>query len=127
MAFSASATRRGGGFGGCVVRGARWKGEAGELRPYLISPMELVGQTAVVAEGGSVNVAPGTHLFFVYADGTQERVSLTFVSRPIGAAFFFKSIPRVHRAADTRLRFLELRLGSKVIARQRAAAQIDHR
>jgi hypothetical protein len=119
MAFSASATRRDGGFGGCVVRGARWKAQADEVRPYLIKPMELVGKTAVIALGGSANATPGTHLFFVYADGRRERVSLTFVSRPIGAAFFFKSIARAHRTARTGLRFLELRRGSRLIARQR--------
>jgi len=121
MAFSASATRRGGGFGGCVVRGAHSTGAADEVRPYLIASMALLGKVAVITQGGSVDATPCTRLFFVYADGTQARVPLTFVSRPIGAGFFFKSIAAAHRTADTRLRYIELRRDSKLIARRRAA------
>ncbi len=113
-----------GGVGGCVVRGARWSGRPGELKPYLILATSLVGPKSVIAVGGSAFATPGQRLVLAYADGTRERVSLTFVSRPIGAAFFFREIPGAHRAVQSRLQFLELRHGRRLIARQRAAAPV---
>lgn len=109
------------GVGGCVVRNAQWTGTAGEVRPYLINPLGTVDKKGVIDLGGSVNAKPGTHLYFVYGDGAQERVPLTFVSRPIAAAFFFRSIPQAHRTRKARLRWVELRNGSKVVARQQAS------
>lgn len=109
------------GIGGCVVRDARWSGTEGEIKPYLINPLGSVDKRGVIALGGSASARPGTHLYFVYADGAQERVQLTFVSRPIAAAFFYRTIPQAHRTLSTRLRWVELREGSKVVARQRAS------
>jgi hypothetical protein len=68
--------------------------------------------------GGSVFARVGQRLVLVYADGARERVQLTFVGRPIRAAFFLCEIPRAHRVAERRLKSLELRRGSILIARQ---------
>jgi hypothetical protein len=105
------------GFGGCVPRG-RWRGHRGELKPYLFRPLMLDGQGGVALIGGSVFARLGQRLVLVYADGARERVQLTFVGRPIRAAFFVREIPRAHRVAERRLKSLELRRGSILIARQ---------
>jgi hypothetical protein len=106
-----------GGIGGCVPRG-RWRGHRGELKPYLFRPLMLDGQEGVALIGGSVFARLGQRLVFVYADGARERVQLTFVGRPIRAAFFVREIPGAHRVAERRLKSLELRRGSRLTARQ---------
>jgi hypothetical protein len=115
------------GMGGCVVRNGRGQRHGGELRPYLLSMMSMSNRrgTAEVLIFGSAFAKPGQRLVLVYADGTRERVSLTFVSRPIGAAFYLRVIPRAHQTARTRLRFLELRRGSTLVARLRVASPIS--
>jgi hypothetical protein len=110
-----------GGIGGCVPRGG-WRGHRGELKPYLFRPLMLDGPQGVALISGSVFARPGQHLVLVYADGTRERAQLTFVGRPIRAAFFFREIPRAHRVAERRLTSLELRRGSTLIARGLIAA-----
>jgi hypothetical protein len=105
------------GFGGCVSRG-QWRGRRGELKASLFRPLSLSGDEGVSLIGGSVFARLGQRLVLVYADGGSERVPLTFVSRPIGAAFFVRAIPRTHRVAERRLKSLELRRGSRLIARQ---------
>jgi hypothetical protein len=107
------------GVGGCVARNVRWHGQPGELKPYLLRPSSLSSRQGITFVGGSVFAKPGQRLVLVYADGERERVSLTFVSRPIGAAFFLRKIAPAHQTAKTRLRSLELRRGSRLIARQR--------
>ena len=114
---------RSGGIGGCVPRG-RWRGHRGELKPYLFRPLMLDGQEGVALIGGSVFARLGQRLVFVYADGARERVQLVFVGHPIGAAFFFREIPRARRVAQRRLKSLELRRGSRLIARQLVPAQV---
>jgi hypothetical protein len=82
----------------------------------------LEGHEGVAVIGGSVFARFGQRLVFVYADGARERVQLTLVDRPIGAAFFFREIRRGHRVAERRLKSLELRRGSQLIARQLVSA-----
>ena len=113
------------GVGGCVVRSTcRFRAGLGEIRPCRISPISRVDAKGAIDAGGSVSATLGTHLYFVYADGAEERVALTFVGRPIRAGFFFRSIPSAHRSLDTRLRWLELRRGDQLVARVRAAVPI---
>jgi hypothetical protein len=107
------------GMGGCVVRNWPQAGRPGERRPYLFSQMSLMNRqgTAHALTFGSVFAKRGQRLVLVYEDGNRERVPLTFVSRPIGAAFYLRVIPRAHQTARTRLRALELRRGSTLVAR----------
>jgi len=109
------------GVGGRVVRDGRWQGEPGEMRPYLIAPLSVSSGQSTTFVGGSAFAKRGQRLVLVYADGQRERLSLTFVSRPIGAAFFFRKIPDSHQRAQTRLRAIELRRSSDLIARHLVA------
>jgi hypothetical protein len=62
---------------------------------------------------------PTARLYVLYADGTRERLRMIWVGKPIRAGFFFRTVPSDHRTKGHRARALELRLGDKVIARQR--------
>lgn len=108
---------RSGGVGGCIPRG-NWRGHPGELKPYLIRPLILDGHEGAALVSGSAFARLGQRFVLVYADGARERVQLTFVGRPIRAAFFFREIPPAHRVAERRLKSLELRQGSRLVSRQ---------
>jgi hypothetical protein len=76
------------------------------------------GNGVFVRIGGSTRVAPGAKLFVVYADGSRERIKVIWVSKPIGAGFYYHAIPKAHRVRVRRATALELVRGSRVVARQ---------
>jgi hypothetical protein len=76
------------------------------------------GRGAFVRIGGSTRVAPGAELFVVYADGSSERIKVIWVSKPIGAGFYYHVIPKAHRVRPRRATALELMRGPRLVARQ---------
>jgi len=74
------------------------------------------GYPAVLS--GSTIVAPGAKLLVVYADGARERIRVFWVSKPIGAGFYYHVIPTLHRVRARRVVALELIRGGDVVARQ---------
>jgi hypothetical protein len=74
------------------------------------------GYPAIVS--GSTIVSPGAKLLLVYADGTRERIKVTWVSRPIGAGFYYRVISKEHRLRARRVVVLELRRDGQVVTRQ---------
>lgn len=97
--------------GGCVVRDRSFSGS--------IALLALVGKTSVNVFEGSTPAPAGSRLYLSYADGTRERLPLTFVGRPIRAAFFGRTIPPARRTAEARPTVLELWLRGKLHARRR--------
>ena len=114
QAFSA----RGGGWGGCRVRAARHRDHRGELRGYLFAAGGEVGRRGFLVVAGSALVAPGPRLYLVYADGSRERLTVIWVSKPIAAGFFCRVIPSAHRVLSRRAKALELRRGTRLVARE---------
>jgi len=74
------------------------------------------GYPAIVS--GSTIVARGAKLLVVYADGARERIRVFWVSKPIGAGFYYHVIPTLHRVRARRVVALELIRGGDVVARQ---------
>ena len=60
----------------------------------------------------------GAKLFVSYRDGSRQRIKVIWVSRPIGAGFFYSPIPRAHRTDARRAVALELFRGSRLQARK---------
>jgi hypothetical protein len=76
---------------------------------------------------GSGTVAPGEKLFLVYADGARERLKVNLVRKhvrpgPGGPSYicqcFHHAIPRVNRAYSRRPIAVELKHGTRTVARQ---------
>jgi hypothetical protein len=67
---------------------------------------------------GSALRLRGAQLFVSYHDGSRQRIKVIWVSRPIGAGFFYVPIPRAHRTDARRAVALELFRGSRLQARQ---------
>jgi hypothetical protein len=67
---------------------------------------------------GSTLVSPGAKLLLVYADGSRQRIKVIWVSKPIGAGFYYHPIPRTHQTRTRRVIALELIRGSHLVARQ---------
>jgi hypothetical protein len=122
-AFSAG---RNGGTGGCRVRlpSTRVPQRPAQHGGYLIGAGGRAARTAGVpglaisAIEGSTLAAPGARLYLVYADGMREELRILWVSKPIGAGFYFHSIPQAHRLPRHRPIALVLRRSGRVIARQ---------
>jgi len=110
---------KGGGWGGCVVRGPAPDHLAGDFHAYLINGGWESTDTTVLSVAGATAAGPSARLCVLYADGTRERLRMIWVGKPIRAGFFFRTVPSDHRTKGHRPTALELRRGDKVIARQR--------
>lgn len=110
---------KGGGWGGCVVRGPYPDHQAGDFHSYLIGGGWESSDGAVFSVSGATAAGPRARLYVLYADGTRERLRMIWVGKPIRAGFFFRTVPKDHLTKGHRVRALELRRGGKVIARQR--------
>jgi hypothetical protein len=73
---------------------------------------------AVFAVSGSTAAGPRPRLYLGYADGSREQLPLIWVGDPIRAGFFYRTIPTAHRSKARRAKSLELRDGTRLIARQ---------
>jgi len=71
-----------------------------------------------VVVSGSTLVAPGAKLLLIYADGSRERIKVIWVSKPIRAGFYYHVIPSAHRTHARRPIALELKRGTRIVARQ---------
>jgi hypothetical protein len=107
-----------GGWGGCRVRGAYPSRVRGDYRSYLIGASVNGNDKAVFAVSGSTAAGPRPHLYLGYADGSREQLPLIWVGNPIRAGFFYRTIPTTHRSKARRATFLELRDGTRLVARQ---------
>lgn len=107
-----------GGWGGCRVRGAFPDRVRGNFRGYLIGASFTANRTTVLAVSGSTAAGPRPRLYVGYADGSRERLATIWVGNPIRAGFFYRTIPIAHRSKAHRAKFLELRDGTRLIARQ---------
>lgn len=82
------------GFGGCRGRTApTWMSES-QREAFRIGDTVEHRNSGVVAIAGDLLAPPGSSLSIVYADRSQERVAVTYVSAPISAGFFAVSFPR---------------------------------
>jgi hypothetical protein len=70
------------------------------------------------AVSGSTLAAPGARAFVVYADRSRQRIKVVWVSSPITAGFYSYVIPRSHRTPSRRVIAVEIRRGTRVLARQ---------
>jgi hypothetical protein len=106
------------GWAGCRVRGARGGGRRGDFRSYLIGATVKANGKSILAVSGSTATGPGPRLDVVYADGQRERLTVIWVGDPIRAGFFYRAIPSTHLGPSRRAKSLELRSGSRLIARE---------
>ena len=82
----------------------------------------LIGKHGFLSISGSTLVAPGAKLYVVYADGSSDRIRVTWVGEPIRAGFYYFAVPKVHRAQARRPVVVELVRDKQVVARQRLTA-----
>jgi hypothetical protein len=106
------------GVAGCRVRAAYRDRRLGDFHSYLIGGMLLGSRTRTAAIAGSTLAGPRPRLYVLYVDGARERVPLIWVGRPIGAGFFYRSIPKEHLTGRRRAKALELRDGPRLVARE---------
>ena len=93
------------GFGGCRARTLPASFNASSQAEFRIGDTVERRNSAVVAIGGDLLAAPGSSLTVVYADGSQQRIPVTFVSAPISAGFYALTLSPLHqRPGHTPLR-----------------------
>ena len=90
----------------------------GDYRGYLIGATISANRTSVLAVSGSTAPGPHPRLYLVYADGSRERLEMIWVTNPIRAGFFYRTIPKAHLSKPLRAKSLELRDEGRLIARQ---------
>jgi hypothetical protein len=110
-----------GGWSGCHVR-LKSPNHSGPDHSYLIGATISRNQTGIVAVSGSTAAGPDPYLYLVYADGSRERLPMIWVRNPIRAGFFYRTIPQEHLQKGRRPKWLELRAGAHLVARQVLAA-----
>lgn len=110
-----------GPYGGC--RAGRYTRENPRFRGALwIGAGGLSGKHGFARISGSTLVAPGAKLYVVYADGSSDRIRVTWVGEPIRAGFYDFAVPKAHRTQGRRAVMVELVRAKQVVARQRLAA-----
>jgi len=87
------------GFGGCRGRTLPASFSARQQGDFRIGDTVESRNSTVVAIGGDLLAAPGSSLTVVYADGSQQRIPVTFVSAPISAGFYALTLTRIHETA----------------------------
>ncbi len=103
-------------------------GSAGGV-PWRVGEAHATGANVIFGGGyvkdGIFSVVSGStlrfrdaKLFVSYRDGSRQRVEVIWVSRPIGAGFFYSPIPRAHQTEAGRTVALELFRGTHLRARQ---------
>ncbi|MGN6170000.1 MAG: hypothetical protein ACTHQQ_17795 [Solirubrobacteraceae bacterium] len=85
----------------------------------LVGAGGLIGKHGFITISGSTLVAPGAKLYLLYADGSSDRIRVTWVSEPIRAGFYYFVVPKAHRTEARRPVVAELVRDKKVVARQR--------
>jgi hypothetical protein len=101
-------------FGGCRVR----PGFEGRFAPMIdASLMARSGRLIVIA--GNVVAAPEHSLYLVHRDGATQIIPLTYVTHPIGAGFFYASIPAELQRGSKAPARLQLRRGKVVVESSR--------
>lgn len=107
-----------GPYGGC--RAGRYTRVGPRFRgSLLIGAGGLSGKHGFVRISGSTLVAPGAKLYVVYADGSSNRIRVTWVGEPIRAGFYDYGVPKAHRTQAHRAVMVELVRNKQVVARQR--------
>jgi len=106
-----------GPYGGC--RAGRYTREDPRHRGSLLIG---AGGLGFVRISGSTLVAPGAKLYVFYADGSSDRIRVTWVGEPIRAGFYDYAVPKAHRTQAHRPVMVELVRDKRVVARQRLTA-----
>lgn len=104
-----------GAFGGC------WPSPVGPARRLNVTWQMAApsGPHWIEQVGGMVRAHHARRLLVRYADGSSTDVRFYYVSKPIGAGFFFLRVPSGHDTAASRVAAVEaLDADGKVVARQ---------
>jgi hypothetical protein len=106
------------GWSGCRVRSAFGPDHGKDFHSDLIGGTFSVNRRSVLSVSGSTAAGAKPRLYVVYRDGVRERLTVIWVGKPIRAGFFYRTIPSGHLAPSRRAKSLELRDGSRLVARQ---------
>jgi len=87
------------GFGGCRGRTFPPSFSATQRAAFRIEANGVGRNSTIVAIGGDLLAAPGSSVTVVYADGSHQRIPVTFVSAPISAGFYALTLSRLHQKA----------------------------
>jgi hypothetical protein len=102
---------------GCRVRGPF--PHSGGFQGYLIGATTNTTATRVLAVSGDTTAGPSARLYLVYADRSREHLAVTWVTSPIRAGFFYRTIPKGRASKARRAKSLDLFDGARLIARVR--------